>query len=145
MSGFSTYLDNKIIDHLFKGTTYTTPTKYLALFTSSTGLDTNTSDTWSANELTSAAGAYARVSLPNSIWTTASTGQTSNNVELSYEVATTNWGEVTHVGIMDAATGGNCLAWGALANPVTGVEEGRNIETGDQLIVRTSALTVKLA
>ena len=145
MSGFSTYLDNKIIDHLFKGTSYSTPTKYLALFTASTGLDTNTSSSWSAKELTSAAGAYSRLSLPNSIWKAAATGATSNSSELSFQVATTTWGKVTHVGIMDAATGGNCLAWGALANPVTGAEEGRTIETGDQLIVRTDALTVKLA
>lgn len=142
MSGFSTYLDNKVIDHLFKGTSYATPTKYLALFKSATGLDTNTS--WSANELTSAAGAYARVALPNTLWTSAASGVTKNNAEVAFAVATTHWGEVTHVGIMDAATGGNCIAWGALANPVTGAEEGRDVETGDQIIIRTNALTVKL-
>lgn len=142
MSGFSTYLDNKVIDHLFKGTAYSTPTKYLALFKAATGLDTNTG--WSSNELTSAAGAYARVALPNTLWTTAASGVTKNNAEVAFAVATTHWGEVTHVGIMDAATAGNCIAWGALANPVTGAEEGRDVETGDQLIIRTNALTVKL-
>ena len=145
MSGFSTYLDDKIIDHVFKGTAFSTPTKYLALFTSNAGLDTNTSSTWSKNELPSSAGSYARLALPNTIWTAADSGATSNSSELAYSVATSYWGNVTHIGIMDAVTGGNVLAWGALANPVTLEEEGRNIETGDQLIVRTNALTVKLA
>lgn len=145
MSGFSVYLDNKIIDHLFKGTSFSTPTKYLALFTSSAGLDTNATSTWASKELPSTAGSYARLALPNTIWSAAASGSTSNTSELSYSVATSTWGTVTHIGIMDAATGGNVLAWGALANPVTLVEEGRNIETGDQLIVRANALTVKLA
>lgn len=28
MSGFSTYLDNKILAHVFNGTVYNTPAKY---------------------------------------------------------------------------------------------------------------------
>ena len=143
MAGFSVYLDNKLIDHVFKGTTYSSPTKYLALFTSSTGLDTNSN--FVNNELSSAAGSYSRLSLPNSIWSSAEEGVTKNTSELAFEIATTLWGEVTHVGIMDSAEGGNCLAWGALSNPITGMEEGRTIETGDQLIIRANALTVKLA
>lgn len=142
MSGFSVYLDNKLIDHVFKGTTYASPTKYLALFKQSTGLDSNSG--FADYELPSS-GAYARLALPNSIWSAAASGVTKNTSELAFEIATTNWGEVTHIGIMDAATGGNCIAWGALANPVTGAEEGRDIETGDQLIIRANALTVKLA
>lgn len=142
MSGFSTYLDNKVIDHLFKGTEYSTPDKYLALFKSEDGLSTNSN--WSSNELSSSARAYARIALPNTLWTTAASGVTKNNADVAYAVAAAHWGEVTHVGIMDAATGGNCIAWGALVNPITGAEEGRDIETGDQLIVRAGAITVKL-
>ena len=40
-SGFSVFLDNKLLDAVFKGTPYTTPTKYVALFSSDAGLATN--------------------------------------------------------------------------------------------------------
>lgn len=143
MSGFSTYLDDKIINHVFKGVDYTPPTKYLALFRQSTGLQNNSG--FASFELGSSDGAYARVALVDSMWSSSSNGMTKNTEELSFPIATTDWGEVTHVGIMDAATGGNCIAWGALANPVTGVAEGRDVEVGDQLILRANTLTVTLA
>lgn len=144
MSGFSVYLDNMIIDHIFKGTFFYTPTKYLALFTSSEGLATNTESTWASKELPSSAGSYSRLALPDTLWSDAVYGSTSNTSELVYPVATSTWGTVTHIGILDSDTGGNVLAWGAIVNPSTNVEEGRNIQTGDQLIIRPSALTVKL-
>ena len=40
-SGFSVYLDNKLLDLLFDGTAYTTPSKYVALFSTDAGLATN--------------------------------------------------------------------------------------------------------
>ena len=143
MSGFSTYLDDNIINHIFKGVVYTPPTKYLALFRQSTGLQDNHG--FASFELASSDGAYARVALEDSMWSPSFNGVTKNTEELSFPVATTDWGEVTHIGIMDAATGGNCIAWGALANPVTGEAEGRDVEVGDQLIIRVNALTVTLA
>lgn len=143
MSGFSTYLDDKIINHVFKGVAYTPPTKYLALFKQSTGLQNNSG--FASFELGSSDGAYTRIALSDSSWASSSNGATYNTEELSFPIATTDWGEVTHVGIMDAATGGNCIAWGALANPVTGESEGRDVEVGDQLIIRVNALTVTLA
>ena len=143
MSGFSTYLDNKLIDHVFSGVSFETPSKYLALFTASTGLDVNSG--WENSELPSTAAAYARVELPHDIWSTADNGETATLYDTQFAVANSHWGNVTHVGIMDSAIGGNVLAWGALANPVTGVTESRNIETGDQLVVRAGALNVTLA
>lgn len=143
MSGFSTYLDDKIIDHVFKGVFYAQPTKYLALFRQSTGLQDNSG--FASFELGSSDGSYARVAIDDSVWSSSSNGMTNNTEELSFPIATTDWGEVTHIGIMDAAMGGNCLAWGALANPVTGEAEGRDVEVGDQLIIRVNALTITLA
>ena len=143
MSGFSTYLDDKLINHVFKGVTYDSPIKYLALFRQETGLQNNSG--FASFELGFSDGAYTRIALPDSVWASSSNGFTSNVEDLSFPIATTNWGEVTHVGIMDASTSGNCIAWGALANPVTGEAEGRNVEVGDQLIIRANALTVTLA
>ena len=143
MSGFSTYLDDSIINHVFKGVVYTPPTKYLALFRQDTGLQNNSG--FESFELGSLDGAYTRIAMSDSSWAPSSDGTTYNIEELSFPVATTDWGEVTHIGIMDADTGGNCIAWGALANPVTGEVEGRDVEVGDQLIIRVNALTVTLA
>ena len=36
-------------------------------------------------------------------------GQTSNSAEVFFPIANENWGNVTHIGIFDAATGGNML------------------------------------
>lgn len=143
MSGFSTYLDDKLLDHVFKGVNYSSPSKYLALFKQPTGLASNSG--FAQYELSSSAGGYSRIELANSAMSTSSNGVTKNTVELSFPIATTAWGEVNTIGIMDSDTGGNCIAWGSLANPVTGVAEGRDVEVGDQLILRVDSFTVKLA
>lgn len=144
MSGFSVYLDNKILDHLFKGTSYATPTKYLAIFTSGEGLTENTSATWSKNELQSTAKAYHRIALANSTFDAAASSAVQNNVNYEFPVAESDWGTVSHVAIMDAAIGGNVLAWGAIRNPVTLAEQPREILTGDQFIVRRETMVIRL-
>ena len=142
MSGFSSYTTNKLLNHIFSGTTYSTPEKYLALLTSSSGLSSNAN--WSGNELSSSAVGYARLPLEDSVWTESTTGSVTTNADMMYTVAGSHWGEVSHVAIVDAPSGGNVIAWGALANPVTGVEETRNVETGDQLVVRAGSLSISI-
>lgn len=144
MSGFSSYLDNKVLDHVFKGTTYATPTKYLAIFTSGEGLTENNSGTWSANELQSTDQGYHRVALANTSFDNAANSAIINNINYEFPVAESDWGTVSHVAIMDAATGGNVLAWGAIRNPVTMVEQPREILTGDQFIVRRETMVIRL-
>ena len=145
MSGFSSYLDNKVLDHIFKGTTYATPTKYLAIFTSGDGLTENNSGTWSKNELsTTTDKAYHRIPLANSTFDTAANSATINNVNYEFPVAESDWGTVSHVAIMDAQTKGNVLAWGAIRNPVTLAEQPREILTGDQFIVRRETMVIRL-
>lgn len=36
-------------------------------------------------------------------------GQTSNSTDILFPIATESWGDITHVGIFDSATGGNLL------------------------------------
>lgn len=38
-----------------------------------------------------------------------SNGQTSNSADVLFPIANENWGNVTHIGIFDAPTGGNLL------------------------------------
>lgn len=72
-------------------------------------------------------GSYARVAVASSLanWagtqsaasTTASSGtggQTSNNGAITFPPPTGNWGLCTHLGIYDAPTSGNLVAWVAL-------------------------------
>ena len=126
----SDFLENKIIDFLFRGQALgitgatagagTGPTNlYIGLYTA------NPTDTGGGTEVTG--GAYARVTLASTLanWagtqaaastvaSTGTTGTTSNNTIITFPSPTANWGTVTGFGIFDASTGGNLLIWGAL-------------------------------
>lgn len=119
MSQASNYLENQIIDHIFRTASFTKPTAlYVALFTAAP------SDAGGGTEV--AGGSYARVNLAplNANWqgthgntTGASSGTggaTSNASAITYPAPTADWGTVTHIGIFDALTGGNLLLWQAL-------------------------------
>ena len=121
MSAMSDYLENKIVDQLFRGQTApTTSTLYVALLTAAP------SDSGGGTEVSG--GAYARVAVTSSLtnWagtqsagsTTASSGtggQTSNNIAITFPTPSATWGTATHFGIYDASTGGNLLFHGALS------------------------------
>jgi hypothetical protein len=122
MSAMSDYLENRLIDHVFRGVSYVPPTGlYIALFT------VNENDANSAGvEVTG--GSYARVNVAPSAANWAATnaagstvatssgtgGTTSNNAPIAFPTPTANWGTITGVGIYDAAVGGNLLWYGAL-------------------------------
>lgn len=121
MSAMSNYLENKLIDQLFRGQVYSFPsTLYFGLLTATA------SDTGGGTEVSG--GSYARAgkaaSLANFAGTQAAgsttassgtTGTTSNNTVITFPAPTANWGSVGHMGIYDASTGGNLLWWGPLA------------------------------
>lgn len=120
MSAMSDFLENKLIDQLFRGQTApTTSTLHIGLLTAAP------SDSGGGTEVSG--GSYARASVTSSLANWAGTqtagstaassgtgGQTSNNAPITFETPTASWGTVTHFGIYDAATGGNLLFWGAL-------------------------------
>lgn len=120
MSAMSDYLENKLIDQLFRGQAAPgTSTLYVGLLTAAP------SDAGGGTEVSG--GAYARVAVTSSLanWagtqsagsTTVSSGtggQTSNNTSITFPTPTAGWSTVTHFGIYDAASGGNLLFWGAL-------------------------------
>jgi len=120
MSAMSDYLENKLVDQLFRGQAApTTTTLYVGLFTAAP------SDSGGGTEVSG--GSYARTSVSSSLanWagtqssgsTTASSGtggSTSNNNAITFATPSATWGTVTHFGIFDAASAGNLLFWGAL-------------------------------
>jgi len=120
MSAMSDFLENRLIDQLFRGQTApTTTTLHVGLLTAAP------SDSGGGTEVSG--GSYARVAVSSSLANWAGTqsagstvassgsgGQTSNNGAITFPTPSAGWGNVTHFGIYDAATGGNLLFWGAL-------------------------------
>lgn len=123
----SNYLENELLDHTLTNTAYTPATTlYLALFTSDPGEDA------SGTEVTG--GSYARKTVT---FATASSGSSATNADVEFDVATANWGTVTHIAVFDALTTGNMLYYGELTTSKT-------INIGDQLKITSGDLTITL-
>ena len=119
MANATNYLENKLIDHLFRSATAAKPPAlYVALYTAAP------SDAGGGTEV--AGGGYARVNVPpgDLNWTatqggttgvsSGSNGATANAAAVTFATPSANWGMLTHFAIFDAATGGNPLVWGPL-------------------------------
>ena len=124
---FSNYLETEILDHVFAGAAYTAPTtKYLALFTALAD-----GEAGSVTEVSG--GGYAR----QTVAFTTSGNTTSNNAAVEFPTATGNWGTVTHVGVFDASSSGNLMAYATLS-------ASKTIETGDVFRVPSGDLDITL-
>lgn len=125
---FSNYLETKVLDHVFGATAYTAPaTLYLALHTA------NPDEDGSGAEVSTVGTAYAR----QTVAFTTSGNTTSNTAAVEYPTATASFGTVTHVGVYDASTGGNLLAYAALTS-------SKAIDTGDVFRVPAGDLDITL-
>lgn len=125
MGSKSNYLENKILDHVLKNTTYTSPTTvYVGLFTATP------SDTGGGTEVSG--GAYARQAVT---FATAVSGSTSNSAIVTFPTATASWGTVTSFGIFDALTTGNLLYW-------SGLDNNRTVNFGDTASFTVGSLVV---
>ena len=135
MTAFSNYLENKIIDHIFQNTAFTSPTTLYV------GLMTAVSDGEAGTITEVTGGSYARVAVTanSSNWSdaTANNGTTSNVNAVTFPAATADWGTVTHFGIFDAASAGNLLVYSALT-------ASRNITNGSTPSFAAGALTVQV-
>lgn len=154
MAAMSDFMENKLIDFLFRGQALgitgasagsgTGPTNlYIALFTA------NPTDTGGGTEVSG--NAYARVDVASSLanWagtqsagsTSASSGTggtTSNNGTITFPTPTpSGWGTVTGVGVFDASTSGNLLAWSALTT-------NKTINSGDSVTFPAGSLTFQI-
>jgi len=127
MAELSDYLENKLLDHVLRGTSYTSPTTvYVGLYTSDPGDDN------SGTECTG--GAYARQELSV---TTASGGIVTSSADITFPQATDDWGTISHVALLDAITSGNLL----MHTPLT---TSKDITTGDVLRISSGDLTASL-
>jgi len=124
---FTNFLETEILDHVFAGAAYTAPsTKYLALFTAIAD-----GEAGSVTELSGSA--YAR----QTVAFTTSGNTTSNNAAVEFPTATGSWGTVTHVGVYDASSSGNLMAYATLSS-------SKAIATGDVFRVPSGDLDITL-
>lgn len=144
MAAMSDYLENKLIDQIFRAQAFTFPTTlYIGLLTAAP------TDSTAGTEVTG--GSYARVAVANALTAWAGTqaagstvassgasGTTSNNAAITFPAPTATWGVVTHIAIYDASTAGNILFYSALTTSKT-------INNGDAApSFATAALTVQI-
>lgn len=123
----SNFLENKLLDHTLRNVSYTPPTAvYLALFTSDPGED--------KTGLEVSGGSYARKLVS---FNAASTGSVTNNADVLFDIATANWGNISHVAVFDALTAGNMLYYGTLTTAKT-------INSSDQLKIVAGDLSISL-
>lgn len=98
----SLHLQNRLLDHVFRNTAYTSPTSvYVGL---ALGDPANAGTEVSG-------GGYARAAVT---FGSPSSGSVTNTGTVQFPTATLAWGEIDHFGIYDAETGGNLLSSGPL-------------------------------
>lgn len=143
MASASDYLENKLVDYIFRAGTFTAPSSiYVALCTAAT-TDADTGST--ITEVSG--GSYARTALnpSGSNWantqasgTGASTGTggvTSNSSTITFPTATGSWGTITHIALVDASSAGNVLFHGALT-------ASKTVGSGDVLSFNAGSLSI---
>tara|TARA_R110000787_G_C13039576_1_gene405218 strand:+ start:68 stop:451 length:384 start_codon:yes stop_codon:yes gene_type:complete len=121
MSSFTDYLENAVLNYVFRNTgTPTSAAVHLALFTvtpSDAGGGTEVSGSGYARQVT-AFGA-------------SSGGAIANTAAESFTASGGAFGTVVAVGIFDASTGGNLIAWDGITSAVVGDGTTLNFAIGD--------------
>ena len=125
---FSNSAETLVLNWLLTAGSATRPTEwYLALFTS------NPDEDGSGTEVSTSGTAYARQTAAF----TVSGNTASNNAAIEFPTATASYGTVSHVGVYDASTGGNLIAYAALS-------AAKAIDTGDVLRLPLGELDITL-
>jgi hypothetical protein len=129
MSAIADFAENKILDHLFNVASYTAPSIYGGLF--------STSPTDASSGLEVSGGGYLRQRVVN--WDAAAAGATENSSAITYPQATASY-NVVAVALMDGSTVGcatNMLWFGALST-------SRLVQNNDTFEFAASAIDVTL-
>lgn len=123
VSGFSNYLEDRVLNHVFGGVTLAQPAAvYVALHTADPEED------GSGAQVTG--GSYARQAATFAASSGGSKATSANLVFADMPAAT-----VTHVSIWDAVSGGNMLAGGALSvSKVVGAGDTFQITSGNLVV-----------
>ena len=124
---FSNYLADKLIDATVRNTPYDTPAKvWVALYTTPpTKVDVGAE----VKE-----PSYNRQEVVMSV---PVEGKSENTAQIDFSEATSNWGNITHIGIRDEAFDGNLLYF-------TYLEVPKDILSGDQFRINVDKLKLTL-
>ena len=121
MSSFSDYTENRVLDHLFRAVASTAPaTVYLALFTVAP------TDAGGGTQVST--GGYARQAIT---FGAASGGAIANTVAVSFTASGAAYGAIVAVGIFDALTVGNMLAWAPITSATVNDGDTLQFPIGD--------------
>lgn len=129
-ASLSNYLENKVADHIFRGTSYTAPTTLCVALATSAPTDATTGATLAEAAYTGYARAQLNPSASNWSGTGGETsgvsagtsGTVANNAVLTFgTTAGSGPTTVTHFAILDSCTigAGNVLFWAALTSSKT--------------------------
>lgn len=143
MSQMSDYLENKLVDHIFRATAFTMPAAlYVSLHTA------NPVDAGSGTEVSGSNYSRAALAPSTANWgntqnsgvgvSSGTGGQTLNKGIISFPTPSATWGTVTHFGIWDASSAGNLIVYGALT-------VSKTINTSDVVTFPVDTLSVTFA
>jgi len=133
MGSFSDYLENELLDHVFKTGSYSVPTNLYVALCKSTIEDDDTGSTLPSEV---SGGSYVRKKC--NTWDAASAGATENTQTVTFAQATADWGVVTDFAICDKTTAGNVIAYGKLNTT-------KNIQSGDTASFATGDIDITLS
>jgi len=134
MAGLTNYLEDKIWNHVFGSTTYTKPTNwYIGLLTATP------SDSATGTEVSG--GSYARQVCAFTV-TGTGTALATNTSAITFPTATADWGIVGWIGIYDAVSSGNLVAYQNLQKSDFSTTTTKTVNDGD--IFKFNASTIKI-
>ena len=122
----STHLANKVLDAIFNGDTVNYTDVYISLHSADPG-DTGASEI--------SGGSYARAATDSTFWTLAA-GKLVD-LDTAIEFSDMPGDTVTHIGLWDAATGGNFLWGGTLT-------ESKTVPAGETLRFKATDITAQI-
>lgn len=135
MAGFTTAIEQDLLDHFFGKATFTPPSNYFVALLNTLPFQDDGSG---ISEVSG--GSYARVSTAPSDWNAATGGEPSATVNanaVTFTTATATWGTINGFALYDASTSGNLLVFGPLGVP-------KVIGDGDTAEFAVGTLMVKL-
>ena len=127
---FTDYLEQKVLEHVFRNTAYTQPaTIYLGL------LSAAPTDSTAGTELASLYG-YARQACAFDAFSAGKS--VANTSAETFTASGGAWNTITHFGVYDASTGGNLLAYGEILPSVL-------LSDGETFTVEAGKLVIELS